>query len=89
MRKPDFCLGNNKGAYQLHRENKGTDQLRSNCEADQRLCFHYTDNVIPLLPKSEISSCSSSSVTQQSGLCQVWSETRKTVFLALWLICIY
>ena len=27
--KPDFCLG----------ENKGADQLRSNCEADQRLCF--------------------------------------------------
>ena len=29
MRKPDFCLG----------ENKGADQLRSNCEADQHLCF--------------------------------------------------
>ena len=27
MRKPGFCLG----------ENKGADQLRSNCEADQRL----------------------------------------------------
>ena len=24
-------------------ENKGADQLRSNCEADQRLCFRYTD----------------------------------------------
>ena len=23
-------------------ENKGADQLRSNCEADQRLCFRYT-----------------------------------------------
>ena len=29
MRKPDFCL------Y----ENKGADQLYSNCTADQRLCF--------------------------------------------------
>ena len=29
MRKSVFCLF----------ENKGTDQLRSNCEADQRLCF--------------------------------------------------
>ena len=26
----------------------GTDQLRSNCEADQRLCFCYIDNRIPL-----------------------------------------
>ena len=34
MRKPDFCLC----------ENKGADQLRSNCEADQRLCFRYTDS---------------------------------------------
>ena len=25
-------------------------------EADQRLCFRYTDSTIPLLPKSEISS---------------------------------
>ena len=35
-------------------ENKGADQLRSNCEADQRLCFRYSDSTIPLLPKSEI-----------------------------------
>ena len=32
-------------------ENKGADQLRSNCAADQRLCFCYTDGKIPLLPK--------------------------------------
>ena len=46
MRKPDFgkC------------ENKDVDQLRGNREADQRLCFRYTDSTIPLLPKSEISS---------------------------------
>ena len=37
-------------------ENKGADQLRSNCEADQRPCFHYTDSTIPPLLKSEISS---------------------------------
>ena len=37
-------------------ENKGADQLRSNCEADQRLCFCYTDSTIPLLSKSKISS---------------------------------
>ena len=37
-------------------ENKDADQLRSNCAADQRLCFQYMDSTIPLLPKSEISS---------------------------------
>ena len=46
MRKPDFCLG----------ENKGADQLRGNREADQRLCFRYSDSTIPLLSKSKISS---------------------------------
>ena len=43
MRKPNFCL------Y----ENIGADQLRSNCEADQRLCFRYSDSTFPLLPKSK------------------------------------
>ena len=46
VRKPDFCKC----------ENKDADQLRGNREADQRLCFRYTDSIIPLLPKSEISS---------------------------------
>ena len=46
VRKPDFCIC----------ENKDADQLRGNREADQRLCFRYTDSTIPLLPKSEISS---------------------------------
>ena len=46
VRKTDLCLC----------ENKGADQLRSNCEADQRLCFRYTDSTISLLLKSEISS---------------------------------
>ena len=40
MRKQDFCLC----------ENRGADQLRSNCEADQRLCFCYSDRTTPLLP---------------------------------------
>ena len=30
-------------------ENKGTDQLRGNHAADQRLCSHYIDSTIPLL----------------------------------------
>ena len=68
MRKPDFCICENKDAY----------QLRGNREADQRLCFRYTDSKVPLLPKSEISSLLPSSVTVQPGLCQTWSETPKT-----------
>ena len=46
VRKPAFCIC----------ENKDPDQLRGTCEADQRLCFRFTDSTIPLLPKSEISS---------------------------------
>ena len=45
VRKPEFRLC----------ENKGADQLRSNCEADQRLCFRHSDSTISLLPNSEIS----------------------------------
>ena len=44
--KPTICIG----------ENKDADQLRGNREADQRLCFRYTDSTLPLLLKSEISS---------------------------------
>ena len=39
VRKPDLCLC----------ENKGADQLRGNREADQCLCFRYTDSIFPLL----------------------------------------
>ena len=33
-------------------ENKDADQLRGDREADQRLCFRYSDSTIPLLLKS-------------------------------------
>ena len=79
MRKPDFCIC----------ENKDADQLRGYREADQRLCFRYIDRTIPLLPTSEISSLSPSSVTVQPGLCGTWSETPKTGFLTTRLICIF
>ena len=48
MRKRDYCLS----------ENKGADQLCSDCTADQRLCFRYTDSTIPslLVPKLRESS---------------------------------
>ena len=76
MRKPAFCICQNKYA----------DQLCGNGEADQRLCFHYTDSKIPLLPKSEISSLKLSSVAAQPDLCGTWSETPKTGFLRTRLI---
>ena len=58
MRKPAFCMCENKGADQFRClcKNKDADQLRGNREADQRLCFRYTDSTIPLYLKSEISS---------------------------------
>ena len=46
MRKPTFCIC----------ENKDADQLRSDRKADRSLCFRYIDSTIPLLSKSEISS---------------------------------
>ena len=46
VRKPDFCICENKDAH----------QLRGNREADQRLCFCYIDSTILLLPIYEISS---------------------------------
>ena len=36
MKNPTICIW----------ENKDADQLRGNCEADQRLCFSYTDITI-------------------------------------------
>ena len=44
-------------------ETKGADQLCSNCTADQRLCFRYTNSTITLLLKSEISSIWPASAT--------------------------
>ena len=76
VRKPAFCIC----------ENKDADQLRGNREADQRLCFRYTDSTIPLLPNFEISSLLAFSVAVQPGLCRTWSETQKTGFLRTRLI---
>ena len=70
MRKQTISIG----------ENKDADPLRGNSEADQRLCFRYTDSTIPLLSKSKISSHYPSSVTVQPGLCWTWSEPKLSVF---------
>ena len=73
MRKPAFCIC----------ENKDTDQLHGNREADQRLCLRYLDSTISVLPKSEISSLYLYSVIVQPGLCWTWSKIPKTGFLTL------
>ena len=70
MGKPTICIGKNKDA----------DQLRGNREADQRLCFRYSDSTLPLLLKSEISSVQLFSVLVQAGLCRTCSETTLLVF---------
>ena len=72
MGKPTICKG----------ENKDADQLRGNCnrEADQRLCFRYSDSTIPPLPNSKISSFWPASVAVQAGLCQTCSEITLLVF---------
>ena len=70
MGKPTICIC----------ENKDADQLRGNREADQRLCFRYSDSTFPLLLKSEISSFYLFSVLVQVGLCRTCSETTLLVF---------
>ena len=72
MRKPTICIGKNKGA----------DQLHSNCEADQRLCFRYMDSTISLrLLKPKVSRFWLYAVTVQPGLCRTWLETQIVCFL--------
>ena len=66
MGKPTICNG----------ENTGADQLRSNCEADERLCFRYMGSAIPLLSKSKVSRILPSSVTVQAGSCRTRSEPK-------------
>ena len=76
MRKPAFCIC----------ENKDADQPPGDREADQRLCFRYIDSTIPLFSKSEISSLKPFSVTEQTGLCVTWLETQKIGFVTSRLI---
>ena len=64
MRKPAFCICENKGEDHLHRHHA----------ADQHFSFPYIDSTISLLPKSEISSLWPSMVVQPD-LCRTWSET--------------
>ena len=45
-----------KNEHFANTKNKGADQLGSNCEADQCLCFRSTDSSSHLLSKSKIAS---------------------------------
>ena len=68
----------------LHmRKQRRRSASRLHREADQRLCFRYSDSTILLLFKSEISSLLPSSVIVQLGLCQTHSKTTLLVFLCL------
>ena len=71
MRKQTFCIC----------ENKGINQLRSNCEADQSISFRFTNSTIPLLFHSKISSLYPSSVFVQLGLCRTCSKTHIVGFV--------
>ena len=77
MRKPTMCMG----------ENKDADQLRGYREADQRLCFRYTDSTFPPLLIPKFSRFWVSSVTVQAGLCWTWSETQIVGFVMHRLMC--
>ena len=59
MRKPDFCICENKAADQLY---------DNNAAADLHLCLRYIDCKIPLLSKSKISSLLSHTVQFVSDL---------------------
>ena len=59
MRKPAFCICKNKDA----------DQLRGNHEADQRLCFRYTDSSILILPKLKFQASSYNPLWLHSVVC--------------------
>ena len=51
MRRPKLCI---YAKTKMQLSFAVTDQIRGNREADQRLCFPYTDSTIPLLSKSEL-----------------------------------
>ena len=77
MGKPTICIG----------ENKGADQLRRNCEADQRRCFRYSDSTISHLnPKFQASSsfcaCTGRFVSDLFGNHIVGFPTRRLISLA-------
>ena len=57
VRKPAFCIC----------ENKDADQLCCNREADQRLCFRYTDSTIPLQVSPDKPRCDLTRISVERG----------------------
>ena len=80
MRKPDFCIG----------ENKGADQLHGNRTADQGLCFCYIDSTIPLFLNRKFQVCSHLlcvySTVSVGHRRQVLSKNKKDRFVAMQLV---
>ena len=79
MGKPTICIC----------ENKDADQLRGNREADQRLCFRYTDSTIPPLLKQNFKllacfcSCTGRFVSDLFGNHIVAFPTRWLIYLQI------
>ena len=73
MRKPDY--------RNITYAKTDADQLCSNCTADQRLCFHYSDSMVLFIFKSVMSSILPFPETVQVNLRRTWSETMKKGFL--------
>ena len=76
MEKPTICIG----------ENKDAAQLRGNREADQHLCFRYSDSTIPglfyLNPKfqaSNLCACTGRYVSDLSRNHIVGFPTRRLI----------
>ena len=67
MGKPTICI-------QCIGENKDADQLRGNREADQRLCFRYSDSTIP---QALFYACTGRSVSDLFGNHIVGFPTRR------------
>ena len=59
---------------------KPTICIGENKDADQRLCFRYSDSTIPPRFNSKISSFQPAAVTVQAGLCPTSLETTMLVF---------
>ena len=74
--------------YKINRQMR-KPSICSNCTADQRLCFRYSDSSIPFFLKSEFSRFYPASEAVQTGFCQNWTVTQKVGFLTRQLKIIY
>ena len=68
--------------------NKGAEQPAHPRSLISTFVIRYSDSMIPILAKSEISRLELVAVAEQAGLSLTWSQTAKTGFLVTWLNCI-